>query len=194
MSGVFIPLAQWIKAWSRRGGADRRAWECGYLQGAQDRSGRSTVALVRHAYTRFSPSCPASNSVQDQSNRRQGQPPAGGSSRPLQLADGRVCQRPSRGAASAQGNREGRLARRPQALTNAPTAPTLAQARALLMPCREDQNHGEPRGCAGSPSCRVTVPRSWRTHPCVWRGCRCSYAQGTTGMCCRCSPGPASRR
>jgi len=25
-----------------------------------------------------------------------------------------------------------------------------------------------------------------------WRGCRCSYAQGTSGMCCRCSPGPDS--
>jgi hypothetical protein len=123
MSGVFIPLAQWITSWSRQGGAARRASECGHLQGAQDRSSRPTVALAGHACRRFSPSCPAPGPLPDRSNRGREQPPAGGSSPLLPLSDGRVCQRPSRDAASAQGNRQGRLAKPRQPLINAPTVP-----------------------------------------------------------------------
>jgi len=70
--------AQRIKAWSRRGGADRRASECGYLQGARDRSSRPSAVHVGHAYSRFSPSCPGPYPAPDRSNRWRGQPPAGG--------------------------------------------------------------------------------------------------------------------
>src|SRR6185312_15885725 len=46
------------QAWSQRGGADRRASECGDLQGARDQGSRPALARAGHAGARFSLSCP----------------------------------------------------------------------------------------------------------------------------------------
>ena len=46
------------QAWSQRGGADRRASECGDLQGARDQGSRPALARAGNAGARFSLSCP----------------------------------------------------------------------------------------------------------------------------------------
>jgi len=49
------------QAWSQRGGADRRASECGDLQGARDQGSRPALARAGNAGARFSLSCPGLN-------------------------------------------------------------------------------------------------------------------------------------
>ena len=46
------------QVWSQRGGADRRASECGDLQGARDQGSRPALARAGNAGARFSLSCP----------------------------------------------------------------------------------------------------------------------------------------
>ena len=51
------------QVWSQRGGADRRASECGDLQGARDQGSRPALARAGHAGARFSAVVPRPNQL-----------------------------------------------------------------------------------------------------------------------------------